>query len=397
MQRIKTRVEALYEEMVAWRRDFHAHPELSNREFRTSGIIAEKLREFGLDSVQQICNTAVIGLLHGTAGPGKCIALRADIDALPVTEDTGLPFASETPGVMHACGHDSHIAMLLAAAKVLSGMRDAFSGTVKFIFQPAEEKAPQGGARPLVAAGVMENPHVDAIISCHVYPSEGEVGKIALYKGVATTSFDLYDIDVIGKAGHGSQPHTANDAILAASQFVVMLQQIVSRKIDPLKTAIVSVGLIKGGSAVNIIPGDAQVGMVVRAYDEEARATARQQVYDIAKGIQQISGCKLEVTYTEGYGSVVNNAAVVDVIDRACAKVLGNDGRFYLDGPLSFSEDFSYYGNATGTPSALVLLYAGHLGDEVYSLHNPRCTWKEEAMKGGVAALAASAAEFLQP
>lgn len=168
---IRAKAHEISEEMLGWRRDFHAHPELSNNEFRTTEKIVELLKSFGCDSVERPLPTGAVALIKG-AKPGKCVAIRADIDALPVTEDTGLPFTSENPGVMHACGHDTHISMLLATAKLLCGMRDELPGTVKLIFQPAEEKAPRGGARPMVEAGVMENPHVDAIISTHISPED---------------------------------------------------------------------------------------------------------------------------------------------------------------------------------------------------------------------------------
>ena len=236
---IRAKAHELSEEMLAWRRDFHAHPELSNNEFRTTEKIVELLESFGCDSVERPLPTGAVALIKG-GKPGKCVALRADIDALPVTEATGLPFASENAGVMHACGHDTHISMLLATAKLLCGMREELPGTVKLIFQPAEEKAPRGGARPMVEAGVMENPHVDAILSTHISPGGPKVGSVSFYRGIVTTAFDLYNVSVTGQNAHGSQPQNGHDAILALAQFIVNAQQIVARRVDPLKTAIVS-------------------------------------------------------------------------------------------------------------------------------------------------------------
>ena len=205
----KESVEKYYPEMRAIREDLHRHPELSNQEFRTSALVMEQLNSYGLDKVEQIAGTGVVGVLYGTAdgagqGEGKCLAIRADMDALPVVEDTGLPFTSEKPGVMHACGHDIHTATLLTVARVLAEHRSQFKGAVKFIFQAAEEKAPAGGARPMCEAGVMENPHVDAIIALHVVPSTDHAGKFGLKKGTVSSGFDLYDFDVHGKSGHGS-------------------------------------------------------------------------------------------------------------------------------------------------------------------------------------------------
>ena len=232
MSDIRSYVDTIFDELVAIRRDIHAHPEVGMQEVRTSALIRRELEKMGVDEIQQPLPTAVVGLIHGAKGPGKCVALRADIDALPVHEETGLPFASETEGVMHACGHDLHTTMLLGAARTLCHLRDTFAGTVKLIFEPSEDLMP-GGARALVAAGVMENPHVDAIFGQHVCPSENDsVGRMQLYKGYFTSAVDLFHISVHGKSGHGSAPHTARDAIACAGYLITVLQTIVSRRID---------------------------------------------------------------------------------------------------------------------------------------------------------------------
>ena len=208
MSDIRSFVDTIFDELVSIRRDIHAHPELGMHEVRTSALIRSELEKMGVDEIRQPLPTAVVALIHGKKGPGKCVALRADIDALPVHEETGLPFASETEGIMHACGHDLHTTMLLGAAKTLCHMRDQFAGTVKLIFEPSEDLMP-GGARALVAAGVMENPHVDAIFGQHVCPSENDsVGRMQLYKGYFTSAVDLFHISVHGKSGHGAAPHT---------------------------------------------------------------------------------------------------------------------------------------------------------------------------------------------
>ena len=389
---IRSRVHEVYDEMISWRRDFHRHPELSNNEFRTTEKIVELLKGFGVDSVERPLPTGAVALIKG-AKPGKCVAIRADIDALPVKEQTGLDFASENDGVMHACGHDTHAAMLLGVAKVLCGMRDELCGSVKLIFQPAEEKAPMGGARPMVEAGALENPHVDAILATHISPSgEGvKVGSVSVYDGIVTTAFNLYNVNVTGQTAHGSQPHNGHDAILAAAQFIVNAQQIVARRISPLDTAIVSIGVIKGGEAVNIIPGSASMEMVCRTYGEANRKVIYDEVMRLARGTEELSGCKFDVEHTEGYGSVVNDPALLKLADEAVTEALGEGYVNYLKEPLSFSEDFSYYGNATGTPSLFLMLNAGCLGEEPYSLHDARCTFQEEALECGVTAMVATA------
>ena len=396
----KELVEKYYPEMAAIREDIHRHPELSNQEFRTSALVMEQLKSYGLDKVEQIAGTGVVGVLYGTAedagqGEGRCLAIRADMDALPVAEDTGLPFSSENPGVMHACGHDIHTATLLTCARVLAECRDQFKGAVKFIFQAAEEKAPAGGARPMCEAGVMENPHVDAIVALHVVPSTDKAGKFGLKKGVVSSGFDLYDFDVHGKSGHGSQPHTANDAILAVSQLIVMLQQIVSRNIDPLKTVIFSVGLLSGGTAVNIIPGEAKASGVARYYDNESAEVVRAKALDIAEGVSKLSGCQIDVTVQKGYACVENDGALIDFIDGAVKAELGEDACFTMEEPFSGSEDFSYYSIHSGAPGALMWLHAYPEGGEVYPLHNPKCVMQSDIIKTGAAGMARIAVDFL--
>ena len=392
---IRARAHEISDEMLSWRRDFHAHPELSNNEFRTTEKIVELLKSFGCDSVERPLPTGAVAIIKG-AKPGKCVAIRADIDALPVKEETGLPFASQNDGVMHACGHDTHISMLLATAKVLCGMRDQLPGTVKLVFQPGEEKAPMGGARPMVEAGVMENPHVDAIMATHISPGGPKVGAVSMYNGIATTAFDLYNVKVTGQNAHGSQPQNGHDAILALAQFIVNAQQIVARRVNPLKTAIVSIGVIKGGEAVNIIPSTASLEMVCRTYGEETRKVIYDEVMRLARGTAELSACKFDVEHIEGYGSVVNDPKLLKIGAEAVAEALGPDYVDNLEEPLSFSEDFSYYGNATGTPSLFLLLNAGYLGDAPHSLHDARCTFQEEALECGVTAMVATALKILE-
>ena len=392
---IRARAHEISDEMLSWRRDFHAHPELSNNEFRTTEKIVELLKSFGCDSVERPLPTGAVAIIKG-AKPGKCVAIRADIDALPVKEETGLPFASQNDGVMHACGHDTHISMLLATAKVLCGMRDQLPGTVKLIFQPGEEQAPKGGARPMVEAGVMENPHVAAIMATHISPGGPKVGAVSMYNGIATTAFDLYNVKVTGQHAHGSQPQNGHDAILALAQFIVNAQQIVARRVIPLKTAIVSIGVIKGGEAVNIIPSTASLEMVCRTYGEETRKVIYDEVMRLARGTAELSACKFDVEHIEGYGSVVNDPKLLKIGAEAVAEALGPDYVDNLEEPLSFSEDFSYYGNATGTPSLFLLLNAGYLGDAPHSLHDARCTFQEEALECGVTAMVATALKILE-
>ena len=357
----KETVEKYYPEMKAIREDIHRHPELSYKEERTSALIMEKLKEYGVDSVERTWMTGLVALIKGGKGEGKCIAIRADMDALPVTEETGVEFASENEGVMHACGHDMHITILLTAARILCENRDKFPGSVKLIFQPAEEAAnpsdTTGGALHMVEYGCMENPHVDAIIALHMNPATPDHNcQFAIKKGVITSGFDLYRFDVHGKTAHGSQPQNGNDAILALSQLIVLLQQVVSRNTDPLKTAILSVGTISGGSRVNIIPDYATAGGCFRYYDNETAKVIRDHTFAIAKGVETLSGCKVDVQALTGYACVENDDKLIDLISETLTEELGENSVVWLDEPSSGSEDFSYYGLATGTPAALMWL-----------------------------------------
>lgn len=381
-------------EVIELRRDIHKHPEIGRKEFRTADLIRSKLEEYGVDQIDSPVPTAVIALIHGNKGEGKCVALRADIDALPVEEETGLPYSSEVPGMMHACGHDMHVAMLLGVAKILCQRREEFAGTVKLIFQHSEDTMP-GGAKELVEKGALENPQVDAIFGMHVYPDEDKVGKIGIHAGPLTTSVDIYNITVKGKGGHGSEPHTTKDPILAACEMVTLLQQIPSRYINPLETVVFPICTIQGGEAVNVIPSEAKFSGVARTYNNAVRGQIKEQVTQIAEGVGTLSGCKVEVDHVVGYPACYNDKALIETAETAIEEVLGKDAIVQLEEPKAFSEDFSYFTEMSDVPGAYLLLFAGHEGDLV-SLHNPKCAMKEEAMPAGVAVMTGTALKFLQ-
>ena len=397
----KEAVEKYYPEMKAIREDIHRHPELSYKEERTSALIMEKLKEYGVDSVERTWMTGLVALIKGSKGEDKCIAIRADMDALPVTEETGVEFASENPGVMHACGHDMHVTILLTVARILCENRDKFPGTVKLIFQPAEESAnpndTTGGAMHMVEYGCMENPHVDAIMALHMSPAKPEQnGTFGIKKGVITSGFDIYRFDVHGTTAHGSQPQNGCDAILALSQLIVLMQQVVSRNTDPLKTAILSVGTISGGSRVNIIPDYATAGGCFRYYDNETAKVIREHTFAIAKGVESISGCKVDVKAMTGYACVENDDAMVDLAVDTLKSELGENSIQVMDEPASGSEDFSYYGLSTGTPTVFMWLNCEqYTGEDVYALHSSKCVFKPEAIKTGADAFASIAVKYL--
>lgn len=376
----KAESQAIYEQMIGWRRHIHSHPELSFKEEETSQFIYDRLMEMGLDQVERMCDYCVVGVLHGTKGPGKCIAFRADIDALPVKEETGFPFASEVEGCSHACGHDSHVAMLLATAKILAVHRDAFCGTVKFFFQNGEEYIP-GGARGMVEAGCMENPHVDAVFGCHI-ASRPISGVVNLRAGSVCIGADRLDIKIHGKQGHAAHPESANDALYAACQYVCAIQQIVSRFTDPMKTQILSVGTLRAGEAVNIIAGEATLQVSVRAFDMGTREVTKQKLFDVARGIEVITGCTFEMDYVDGYEPLENTEEIVDFVKEVCIENFGPDS--FVDEPFCSCDDFSYFMNAGGTPGIYYLLYGGTETGEVYPNHHPKFSFREDALKRGV-------------
>jgi len=335
--RIRPEIEAIEEDIIATRRHIHQRPELAFEEYETARLIAERLTAMGMEVATEVGKTGVVGLLHG-ASEGKCVALRADMDGLPIQETGDLSFKSENNGVMHACGHDGHMAMLLGAAKVLSGMRDRLHGSVKFIFQPAEEGG--GGARFMIEDGILENPKVDEIYGMHLWNYQ-PYGTVGVKEGPILAAADVFTITVKGKGGHGALPHMTVDAIVAASHLVTALQTIVSRSINPLESAVVTVGKISGGHNFNVIADEVTLDGTVRAYAEENRQTIIRRMKEIIDGVGIAFGAQIELDYREGYPLTVNHADQVGKVKAAAEKIIGNGVQFpYLS---MGGEDFSFY------------------------------------------------------
>lgn len=393
MNTILQKANEIKDEIVAIRRDIHAHPELGHHEVRTSALIRAKLEEYGVDEIQSLTETSVVGIIKGRKGEGKCIALRTDIDALPVQEESGLSFASETPNVMHACGHDIHAAMMLGNAKLLCGMRDEFAGTVKLIFQHSEDTFP-GGSKELIEKGVMTG--VDAILGMHVFPTEEDkVGVIGFKAGPFTTSADEYMFEITGPGGHGSEPHKVPDPILAAAEMIMMFQQVQARAIAPRDTSIFMMNKIQGGKAPNIISDKVTMIGNSRAYTAIARKTVQDYVYRIAEGVEKISGCDIKVFETLGYDACFNDEELVEWIMPVIGEIIGEDKVELFTEPMGFSEDFSFYSTLTGVPALFMILQAGNYNG-VYPLHNSHCTFNEDAIPYGMAAMTGSAVKFLE-
>lgn len=395
MNNLLDMARAIQEDVVAIRRDIHAHPELGHHEERTSRLIAEKLSQIGVDKIETPTPTSVVATIVGTADKQagmKCVALRTDIDALPVQETTGLEFASCTPGVMHACGHDIHCAMMLGNARILNSIKDQFGGTVKLIFQHSEDTFP-GGSRELVGAGVMHG--VDAILGLHVNSSENaKCGTIGIKEGPFTTSADEYEFVITGPGGHGSTPHKVPDPILAAAEIIMMLQQIQSRNVPPLDACIIMMNKIQGGTAPNIISDKVTMVGNARAYKPEVRKIMEETVFRIARGVEEISGCQIQVNAAFGYDPCFNDPELVSIITPLLGEVLGPEKVSVYQDPMSFSEDFSFYSTLTGVPELFMILEAGNLGD-IKPLHSAQVTFNEEAMPYGMAAMVGSALRLL--
>lgn len=361
------------------RRHIHENPELGFEEVETTKLIRRELESYGVEIANVPLETGVVGIIEGTKksnSPGV-IALRADIDALPILEETGLPWASKTPGIMHACGHDGHTAMLLGAAKILSSKRDEFSGIVKLIFQPAEEQL--DGAKSVIRAGVLEDPKVEKIVGVHG-GGEVKIGTIGIYPGSFQTSADMFTVKMIGEGAHAGYPHRGNDSLLAASQAVVNLQSIISREIDAVEKTVLSICKINGGSAFNIIPKEVEFSGTVRSHNKDVRASMEGRINRIVKGIADAYGCRHELEYIYGIPQVFNDHEIISEIKESAGKVLGEENVVELDRPLMGSEDFAFY--LEKIPGAIFRV--GISGGREVQLHHPEFDFPDEAIPVGI-------------
>jgi amidohydrolase len=379
--------------VVADRRDLHQHPELAYHEVRTAGIVAERLRALGVEDVRTgIAPTGVTGLIRGRKpGPERTVLLRADMDALPIHEQNDVDYRSQTPGVMHACGHDAHTAMLLGVARLLNERRDEFPGTVKLLFQPAEE-APPGGAKPMIEAGVLESPKVDAAFGLHI-DQDNPLGTIRLREGPSMAAADRFHLVIHGKGGHGAKPHASIDPIVIGAQIVTALQTLVAREIDPTEEAVVTVGTFNAGEAFNVIPDSAELGGTVRTFNARNRDRLEQRIEQLVRGIALAMGARVDFTYTRGYPATVNDPAMTALVREEAAKVVGPDG--VRDSSLMMgAEDFSYFLEAV--PGAY-----WHVGSQnparglVWGHHHPRFDLDEAAMAIGMESMLNVALRYL--
>lgn len=338
LEKIKSLSESFHSEVVQWRRHLHANPELSYEEFNTAKFVADKLKSFGLEPAP-MANTGLVALIQGK--PGKnTVALRADMDALPIEEKNNVPYKSTKPGVMHACGHDVHTASLLGTAKILSQIRNEFEGTVKLIFQPGEEKNP-GGASYMIKEGALQNPTPASIIGQHVMPLV-PVGKVGFREGMYMASSDEIYLKVIGKGGHGAAPELAIDPVVIAAHIITALQQIISRNASPKQPTVLTFGRIIAEGATNIIPNEVNIAGTFRALNEQWRKEGLEKIEKLAKGLAESMGGKCEVNISHGYPYLENNPALTRRIKQAAEAYVGVENVVDIDLTLG-SEDFAYY------------------------------------------------------
>lgn len=369
---------------IRFRRHLHANPELSYQEHKTSKFVADTLRSFGLSPVEGVAGTGVVALIEGRNAGKKTVALRADMDALPIQEMNNVAYRSTNKGVMHACGHDVHTSSLLGTAKILAGLRQQFEGTVKLIFQPGEEKNP-GGASLMIKEGVLENPRPDAIIGQHVMPLV-PVGKIGFREGMYMASSDEIYIKVIGKGGHGATPELTIDPVLIASHIIVALQQVISRNASPKQPTVLTFGRINGDGATNIIPDEVNIAGTFRALNEEWRENGLKKIIKMAESIADGMGGRCEIELSRGYPYLENNPGLTRRIRKAAEEYVGKENVVDIDLTLG-SEDFAYYSHQV--PASFYRLGTRNEAKGITSyVHTPTFDIDEDALKIGPGVMA---------
>ncbi|WP_037289637.1 M20 family metallopeptidase [Saccharibacillus sacchari] len=377
-------MELRFAEMVEWRRHLHQHPELSYKERETAAFVAKKLESFGIEVRTGLGGYGLIGTVRG-ALPGRVIALRADMDALPIKEESGAGYASLREGVMHACGHDGHTAALLAVARYFADRRESLQGEIRLLFQASEEVCP-GGAKPMIENGALEG--VDAVYGVHLW-TPIPVGTVASVAGAMMASTDEFFIDITGRGGHGGMPHETVDSIVAASALVMQLQTVVSRSVDPLRPAVLSIGTISGGTAQNIVAEKTRITGTVRTFDENTRALIRQRIEAISSHVAEVYGASAQVEYLVGYPALINDPEEAERFFRVAPSALPGF-KVETATPLMPAEDFAYY--LKERPGCFMLVGAGNSEKGfVYPHHHPRFDFDEQAMAASASLLIAMA------
>jgi amidohydrolase len=388
---IKKLSSEILSEVICLRRTIHKEPELGFKEFKTSALVAKYLENLGLKVSKGIAGTGVTGLLEGNF-PGKTIAIRADMDALPISEQSNLPFASSNPGVMHACGHDVHTSILLGTANMLSKLKKQIKGNVKFIFQPGEEGL--GGAKVMIDEGVLSNPKVDAIIALHISPAL-KTGQISISSGPIMASPSEFELIIKGRGGHAAEPHKTIDPIIIGSNIINLFQTIVSRNKNPLKSAVLSVTVFQAGTTFNIIPSDAHIKGTVRTFDPCLDEEISRKMLAIISSVTNAMGAEYSFDYNIGYPPVVNNKNMVDLVINASSKVIGKENLILNEQASMLAEDFSYYLNEV--PGALFNLGCSNPSwDHFENLHNSKLIVDEDCIITGMEVFLQTVVDFLE-
>ncbi len=382
-ERIKTLANTYAAEFIEVRHHLHAYPELSYKEFETSTFIQKKLTESGI-GYKVLATTGVVGLIKGKNPKKRVIALRADIDALPITEENKVEYRSQNPGVMHACGHDVHSACLLGAAKILNETRDDWEGTVKLIFQPGEEKNP-GGASIMIREGVLEDPTPQAIFALHVHPNL-EVGKLSFRSGMVMASADEIYITIKGKGGHAASPHLTTDTILIASHLIISLQQLISRNNDPFNPSVLSITSVQGGYTTNVIPAEVKLMGTFRAMNEDWRFKAHDLIKKQSIELVHAMGGEIDINIDVGYPFVLNNEKLTDTAKLKAGEYIGDKNIERTELRMG-AEDFAYYSHKI--PACFYRLGVGNISKGITAgVHTPKFNIDESAIETGMGVMA---------
>ncbi len=385
-------VEEILPGVVADRRHLHENPELAFEEYETSKFVAERLDSLGVEDIRTgIGGTGVTGLIRGGKGDGKVVMARADMDALPILEENDVDYKSTKPGVMHACGHDAHTAMLLGLTRLLVDRKGEFPGTVKVLFQPAEE-VPPGGAIAMIRDGALEDPHVDAVLGLHV-SSETPAGKIAMRAGAGSASSDRFRITIQGRGGHAASPHEAVDPIVIGSHIVLAFQTLVSRETNPIDAAVLSTTAFIAGEAFNVIPDTAELRGTVRTLNQEVREHLEKRLIEVATGIARAGGAEVVADFIRGYPGIVNDEAMTEMVRLAAIDAVGEDN--VIESPIGMGgEDFSYF--SLERPGCF--FNVGTRNEDrgiVWGHHHPRFDVEEEGMSAGIATMGNAVLSYL--
>lgn len=378
-QTLLAKVMAIEPWLIDIRREFHRHPELGMAEHWTSGKISALLEEMGIPQRTGVANTGIVGIIKG-GQTGKTVALRADMDALPISEDTGLPYSSLNDGQMHACGHDAHLAILLGAARILNSLKTELTGNLKLFFQPAEETV--GGAKPMIEAGCMEDPHVDNVLGLHVTPYAA-AGEIMIRPGKICAASDGLIISIQGRSAHAAYPEEGTDAIAIAAQVVTALQTIISRNLSPLDSGVITLGMIHGGHQENIIADRVRLSGTIRTLDPDTRRKVKERIQTLVSGIVAGLGGESIVEFEEGYPPVINDEHLIEMIETNATALLGKEKVLFKERPSMGVEDFAYFCQAA--PSAFYYLGCGNPERGITAPgHSSKFQINEACLKTGV-------------